>query len=348
MRPETTPMAMVTRPHVIEFIQREIPPLSCDEVLLDVGACAICGSDLHLYHDRHPFVSLPSAIGHEISGTVIETGEEVKRFKAGDSVVVEPVITCGRCEACLKGMYHLCEDISFHYRKGQGGFTRYFVARERWLHPVPAGVDLDLASLAEPLAVVIHAIDRAGIKAGDSVCIYGDGPIGLLLTAALSETLTDRVFVVGHRENRLELAREMGAALTLNSYTASPGEIRKRILEEPGGKGAAAAFEAVGKRDALQDILPLLAKGGTLVLLGLHPNTPVPVDVNLIIQGELTIKGSQGYCWDFPEALRLLKASQGRLRPLITHTFPLARLQEAFELLSQREEKTAKIIIHPA
>jgi len=348
MKTDTTPMAMVTRPRIVEFARREVPShLSGDEVLIEVNACAICGSDLHIFHDRHPFVTLPSAIGHEISGTVIKTGETVRKLHKGNLVAVEPVIACGRCEACLKGRYHLCENIRFHYREGQGGFSRYFVARERWLHSVPDGIDSDLAALAEPLAVALHAIDKAILKTGDPICIFGDGPIGLLLAAALRVTLTDNIFLVGHRKNRLEMARALGAAYAFDGRALESKEIRNRILEETGGQGARAAFEAVGSGTAIREALRVLGKGGTLVLLGLHGEPEIEVDLNLVIRKELRVRGTQGYCWDFPAALKLLKAHSRLFSSLITHTFSLSELQKAFELLSRREEKTGKILIHP-
>jgi len=348
MKTDTTPMAMVTRPRTVEFAQREIPShLSGDEVLIEVKACAICGSDLHIFHDRHPFVSLPSAIGHEISGTVIETGETVRRLQKGNLVAVEPVIVCGRCEACLRGRYHLCENIRFQYREGQGGFSRYFVARERWLHPVPDGIDPDLAALAEPLAVALHAIDKASLKTGDPVCIFGDGPIGLLLAAVLRVTLTDQILLVGHRENRLEMAPELGAAHLFNGRAASSEEIQSRILEETEGQGVRTVFEAVGSGTVIREALQVLGKGGAAVLLGLHEKTMVAIDLNLMIRKELHVRGTQGYCWNFPYALKLLKSHPRLFATLITHVYPLAELQKAFKLLSRREEKTGKILIHP-
>lgn len=346
-RLRNTVMAMVTHLRTVEFVSREIPRPAGDEVLLKVEACAICGSDLHVFHDRHPFVSLPSAIGHEISGTVVETGDEIRGLQEGDLVVVEPVISCGRCVACLRGRYHLCENITFHYREGQGGFAQFFMARERWLHPVPDGVDPDLAALAEPLAVVLHAIGKAGLKTGDPVCIFGDGPIGLLLTAALQVTLTDRIFMVGHRSTRLDMARELGAMDVWNSRIVAPEEIRARILDKTDGQGANGVFEATGSETALRVSLSTLKKGGTAVLLGLHEGNAKGIDANIIIQKELSVRGSQGYCWDFPAAMRLLNSHPHVFGSLITHTLSLKRLQKAFEILSEREEKTGKIIIRP-
>ncbi len=347
MRPEWTPMAMVTNPGIITFVEKRIPPLSANEVLIKVAACAICGSDRHLFHGRHPFVSLPTALGHEISGTIVQVGEQVRSFKEGDPVVVEPVITCGRCGPCQGGRYHLCENISFHYRNGQGGFTRYFVAEARWVHPVPPGVDLELAALAESLAVALHAIHKANLKAGDPVCVFGDGPLGLLLAVVLRETLTRQIFLVGHRDNRLEMGRRLGFRGIFNGLKVSPREIQADVLKETQGEGVAATFEATGKMVAFQNALALLRKGGTMVLLGLPETPTTPMDVGLVIRRELVVRGSQGYCWDFPGALKLLKAAPDAFRPLITHSFPLKELQKALELLSKRKEKTVKILIHP-
>ena len=138
--PKTRPMAIVTSPGIIEFQDRPLPTLGPDEVQIKVKAVSICGSDLHIFKGAHPAAPLPVPAGHEIAGEVEKVGNSVNKLKPGDRVAIEPVIVCEECYFCQRGEYSLCENISFQYRKGQGGFTPLFIAREKWVHPLPANL----------------------------------------------------------------------------------------------------------------------------------------------------------------------------------------------------------------
>src|SRR3989304_4417140 len=133
-------MAFVTAPGTVEFRERRLPSLQSNQVLVKVKAASICGSDLHIFKGKHPSAPLPAAVGHELCGEIIRVGREVARVQEGDRVAIQPVIVCGKCHFCQRGEYHLCLNISFQYRQGQGGFTPYLVAEERWVHKVPANL----------------------------------------------------------------------------------------------------------------------------------------------------------------------------------------------------------------
>ena len=146
----------------MEIRESSLPKLGPKDVLIRTAYSAICGSDMHLYHNRHPFVKAPSTIGHELSGTVAAVGQDVSSVQVGDAVVPEPILVCGGCRQCLQGNYHMCEHVSYGYRKGQAGFGDYYICEERWAHKIPQGVALDSAALTEPLSVAIHAAEKAG------------------------------------------------------------------------------------------------------------------------------------------------------------------------------------------
>lgn len=336
------PMAFVSAPGRIEFQEKRLAPLSTKEVLIRVKACAICGSDLHIFAGRHPSAPLPMAIGHELSGRVLETGEEVSEVRPGDRVVVEPVITCGRCPFCRKGEYHLCSHISFQYRKGQGGFAPYFVADENWVHPLPAGISYEEGALIEPLSVAVHAAKKAHLQPGHTVAIFGAGAVGLLLLLLSRLSGVVDVFVTDVREARLKKAKALGASEVIHGQTE---DAVQKILGMPSQLGVDRAFEAVGLESTLVQCLQVLKKGGSAVVLGLFEEQQVRIPANLFIQREISLLGSQGYCWDFQTALKLVNKGLVNLKELTTHILPISSLLEGFELLRNPESEAIKVVI---
>ena len=337
------PMAFVTAPGRVEFKNRILPSLKDDDVLIKVKACSICGGDLHLYKGKHPFAQLPMAIGHEISGAVIKRGRDVRKVSPGDRVAIEPVITCGQCYFCLRGEYHLCQNIAYQYSIGQGGFTPYFVVSENRVHRLPDFISYEEGSLLEPLAVAVHAVRKAEVERGQSAAIFGAGGIGLFLLQALKAAACGEVFIVDVLRHRLNTALSLGANLAINVSEENPVET---IFRETKGLGVDRSFEAVGLEKTLRQSAESLKKGGICVLLGLFEN-PLEVNfpVNLFAQREIQIRGSRGYCGDFQVALELLEKKKVRLKPIISHQFPLGSLEQAFEILLDPNSQANKVVI---
>jgi L-iditol 2-dehydrogenase len=336
------PMAMVFAPGRVEYVDREVAEPGPGQVLIRTRAVSICGSDVHTFHGKHPFAPLPAALGHELAGEVAGLGPETGRFKIGDRVVLEPVIICGACEFCLRGDYHLCRDISFHHRRGQGAFTPYFVADEAWVHPLPDSISFEEGALVEPLAVAVHAVGRVRLKRGDSVAVFGAGAIGLLVLMLVRLSGAGDVFSLDVQDFRLKKALELGAT---GVFDNRDGEAVAKILDRTGGLGVEAAFEAVGLPQTLHQALAILKKGGTAVMVGLMSQTEATVPANIFVAKEITLKGSQGYCRDFRTALKLIESGDVDLKPIITHTFPPDRLQEAFDRLTESGSGAVKVVI---
>jgi 2-desacetyl-2-hydroxyethyl bacteriochlorophyllide A dehydrogenase len=337
------PMAVVTAPGKVEFINRTLPALGANDVLLRVKASSICGGDIHLYKGKHPLASLPMAIGHEISGEVIEVGQGVSKISVGERVAVEPVIVCGECSFCLRGEYHLCQSIRYQYSAGQGGFTPYFVVPENWVHRLPDFISYEEGALLEPLAVAVHAARKAQLDLGHSTAIFGAGGIGLFLLQVVKAAGCGSVFIVDLLEQRLKTALFLGASLAIDPAREDPVE---RIFKETESLGVDRSFEAVGLEKTLQQSAQSLKKGGICVLIGLFEDpTKVNFPVNLFVQREIQIRGSRGYCWDFQAALELIKGRQVQLKPLISHQLPLSDLPEAFEILLDPKSKANKVVI---
>jgi 2-desacetyl-2-hydroxyethyl bacteriochlorophyllide A dehydrogenase len=335
-------MVFITQPGKVEIRERPIPPLGELDVLIKVRAAALCGSDLHIYKGKHPTVSLPVPVGHEIAGEVEEVGAGVTKVKPGDRVTVEPVIICGECHYCQRGDYHLCANISFQYRQGQGGLTTDFVAPERWVHLLPNGISYPAGALIEPLAVAVHAVRLANLNIAESVAIFGAGAIGLLILQVARASGAGEVFITDIRDARLGVALELGASGAFNSSKCNAVE---KVLEQTGGLGVRRAFEAVGLEVTLAQALQSLQKGGQAVLVGLFEADSICIPANLFVQKEISLTGSQGYHWDFQRGIELVQRGDIDLEKMITHQFPLQHTQKAFETLFDQNQDAIKVVI---
>jgi threonine dehydrogenase-like Zn-dependent dehydrogenase len=339
----TYPMAFIATPGRVEFRDRTLPALHDKSVLLKVKAASICGSDLHIYKGKHPGAPLPAAIGHELSGEVLQIGKSVSKVKEGDRVALEPVVVCGECHFCRRGEYNLCLDASVQYRKGQGAFTRYFVADEAWVHKLPPGLSYEEGALVEPLAVAVHAVKRSGIRLGHSVALFGAGAIGLMIMHLAKLSGAAETFVVDVKEFRLERAKKLGASWVVNALQEEPVSF---ILGHTDGFGVDRAFEAVGTERTLLDTIKAIKKGGTAIVLGVFEDQEVRIPANIIGPREITVKGSAGFCWDFQDALNLVAGGAVNLREMVmTDTLPLADLQKGFDLLMDPHSQSVKVVI---
>lgn len=341
--PKTRPMAIITAPGVIEFQDRLLPAPGPDDVQIRVKAVSICGSDLHLFKGAHPAAPLPVPAGHEIAGEVETVGGNVRKVKPGDRVAIEPVVVCGACYFCLRGEYSLCETISFQYRQGQGGFTPQFIAHEKWVHLLPDNISYDEGALVEPLSVALHAVKKSHLTVGESSAIFGAGAIGLLLLMLIKTTGGGDVFIVDVQNHRLQKALEFGAAAAFNNLEVNSVE---QIIQRTNGLGVERAFEAVGINLTAVQALQSLKKGGVAVLLGIFEKPEISLPANLFVQKEISLTGSQGYCWDFQGALKLLDDQRINLKPLITHKVPLSRVQDAFDLVMDPKQEAIKVVVN--
>jgi 2-desacetyl-2-hydroxyethyl bacteriochlorophyllide A dehydrogenase len=336
------PMATVPAPGSIEFVDFPVAAPSPTQVLIKTKAVSICGSDIHTYRGTHPFAPLPAAIGHELSGEIVEIGREVSKFQPGDRVVLEPVIVCGACVFCRQGDYNLCANISFHHREGKGAFIPYFVADQDWVHKLPNGVSFEEGALVEPLAVALHALKRAHMKPGQNVAVFGAGPVGIMIVMVVRRAGAGDIFSVDIQDFRLRKAKEHGATEVLDN---AEGDAPEAIAQMTDHLGVDVAFEVVGMQLTLIQSLRALRKGGTAVIVGLFSEPDVVIPSNIFVQKEITLSGSQGYCRDFQAALKLLEEGDIDLGSLITHRLPISSLQKGFHLLTDPDAETMKVVI---
>jgi 2-desacetyl-2-hydroxyethyl bacteriochlorophyllide A dehydrogenase len=335
-------MAVITRPGVVEFHQKTLAALQDDEVLIRVRAAAICGSDLHLYNGRHPSAALPVSAGHEAAGEVLEVGKTVTKHKAGDRVTIEPVIACGKCVHCKRGNYNLCLQVSFQYRKGQGTFSPFFIVQEDRAFRLPDHLSYEEGALVEPLSVAMHAVKKSGLGLGQTSAVFGAGAIGILVSMLARQTSGIGSIICDIHPFRLQKALALGAQLAINSREQDPVET---IVAITGQLGVDKSFEAVGLEGTLIQALQVLKRGGNATLLGIFEEIENKLPVNLFVQREISLSGSQGYCWDFQDSLSLLDSGSIDLKPLITHTLPLDELGRGFEIFSNPNNESIKVII---
>lgn len=336
--------AVFNGPDRIDLEERPVPTPGPEEVLVEVTHCGICGTDLHLGLDGW---ARPGSIGgHEYTGHVVAVGAKVEDRAIGTPVVGGPPPRCGVCRACRAGRPSLCRRRDTPGRSGrQGAFARYLRVPSSQLLPLPPGLDLRVAALTEPLAVALHALTVSGIAPGDRAAVFGFGPIGQLLLAALVDRGFRDVVVIEPRPARRDLARALGAGAVLR-----PDEVEVPTLAEPERLDPSpvdVAFECSGNRSAMEAGLARLDRGGTLVLVGSGVEPP-RLDPNRIVLNELRVAGS--YCYDadgFPVALELLASGRLPVELLIEpEDVPLAGLHEAMHRVATGE-LAAKVIVTP-
>jgi len=335
-------MAMVHTAGTAVLVEREIPKPGNTEVLIAIKATSVCGGDLHIYKGKHPSAPLPMSLGHELAGEVIEAGEGVTTVHIGDRVTVEPVIVCGDCPPCRSGLYGYCDNLSYHYRKGQGAMADYFVVDQRYVYKLPEHLSYEGGALIEPLAVAVHAVKRAKIGLGDKVVIIGAGPIGILIAAVSKAAGAREIIISDISEARLQMAAVMGATRTANSRNDSVVDV---VREVTGGRGIGKSFECAGREETFVQAISCLCKGGTATMVGIFEQPTIQIPASIFVSQEIIVQGSQGYCWDFDTALALTSTLD--LEKLVSHVFPLADVDKAMKAALDPNEKAVKIILKP-
>lgn len=335
-------IGQVTMPYKVEFIRRGEPRPAPGQLVVRIVSSAICGSDLHIFKGKHPSAPLPVTIGHEFSGDVAAVGEGVSAFRPGDRVTVEPVVACGVCQACRRGEYGYCENISFTYRDGDGAMARFIAVRASNAYKLPDTLSYNAGALIEPLAVAVHAVRRARPALGERVAVIGAGAIGLLITALCHQSGVRDIAVADLSANRLRLASDYGASLTINP---ADRDFDRAIAQWTNGAGVDKSFECVGLESTFRQAMLCLRKNGLATVLGIFEKAEIAIPATRFITHEIRVQGSQGYCWDFPAALGV--AAELGLERLITHEFPLERLQDALETCLDNRSGAVKVLLHP-
>lgn len=332
----------------------EEPKIEKGKVKIKVEWAGICGTDLHEYaagpifipvKDPHPLSGdkAPVILGHEFCGRVVEVGEGVTKVKEGDPVVVEPILRCGKCPACLKGKYNLCEQLGFHgLSGGGGGFSEYTVVDEYMVHKMPEGLSFEQGALVEPAAVALHAVRMSKLKPGDKAAVFGTGPIGLLVIEALKAAGAAEIYAVEVSKERLQKAKELGATAVINPREEDP--VQK--LHELTGGGVDVAFEVTGVPAVLQQAIDSTSFEGETVIVSIWEKE-AGIQPNNIVLKERNVKGIIAYRDIFPAVMELMKRGYFPAEKLVTKRIKLEEIvTEGFETL-MNEKDQVKILVKP-
>jgi L-idonate 5-dehydrogenase len=322
--------------------EHDRPSITPQGVLIRVRAGGICGSDLHYYFEgrngdfaiREPFVP-----GHEVSGEVFQVGAEVTRVAAGQRVAIHPGRNCGRCFACRDGRGNLCRNVFFmgsasRFPHMQGGFADYVLVDESQCHAVSPDLSFATAAFAEPLAVALHAVERAGPILGRLVLITGAGPIGLLVLLAARRAGAETICITDILDEPLALARQIGADMTINVGQGG-GSLEQEIQRTAGFE---VAFEISGNPAGLATCLEAVRPGATVVQVGTLPPGKFPVAGNLVMAKEIDLRGAMRFDREFAHSVACLDRGLIDVKPLLTASVPAEEASAAFDLAKQRNK----------
>jgi threonine dehydrogenase-like Zn-dependent dehydrogenase len=328
----------------IEIIEMAEPDIKKNQAMIEVKACGICGSDLHIY-EWEPFirwVPLPRVIGHEVAGTVSKVGEEVREFEQGDRVVADTWSGCGNCYFCRLGRFNHC---LYQVRLGQhvdGGMARYVTVPVNSLYKIPEGLDFPEATVIEPLGVMLRAFERCDMKPGDDIAIIGPGPIGLLGVMLAKASGASTIIVSGLKEDRerLQYAKRFGGI----PVNVEEENLKDKAIDLTHGRGVDIVMDVSGGKHSLAEAIDIVKPGGQIGVIGLSPEGPLRP--HLIVDKEITIHGSfrrQPSTWH--RAIKLVANEVINTKPVITHVLPLERADEGFQTLLRKEG--LKVILVP-
>jgi len=318
------------------------PVLSINEVLIQVKYGGICGSDLFVTSGRHPRIKPQTIIGHEFSGEIVKIKSKNKNIdlNVGDRVATKPTISCGHCEACEQGLYHVCRNLRFLGVDFDGGFAEYVKVPIENIIKVSNKVPYEEIALVEPLAVAVHAVRRSNFKVGDEAIILGGGPIGLLIASVLKISGASKIMISEINPFRLKMIENLGF-IPINPIKE---EIETVVQNLTRGKGADILFEAVGIPTTSKQLVKLTKIHGEIVIVGMFKE-PTKVDLQELGFKEQRITGIRVYTKeDFKKAVKLIENKKINVKSFITHKLKLSEVEKGMEMMRNKSD-SLKILL---
>lgn len=338
--------AYLVRPGTIELQNVPQPEPGPGQVLVKVRVVGICGSDIHYYEEgRIGDITMtdPLIMGHEFSGEVVGLGHGVTGLTVGQRVAVEPAIHCGHCDLCLEGHPNLCRHIRFMSTPpDQGALSEYVVVRPDQCFPMPDSFTFADGAMLEPLGVAMHTLRLAKVRLGDSVAVIGCGTIGLLTLQMAKASGATEIIATDLLDDRLELARRLGATQTINVSQADPAE----VIGVRGGQGGVdVAFEAAGAFEAPAQAARLARNGGSVMLIGIPSDDRIEMPAGISRRKGLTVKLVRRMKHTYPRAMRVVQAGLADVRSLVTHRYGLDQVNDAFRLVAKTGDGVIKAMV---
>jgi 2-desacetyl-2-hydroxyethyl bacteriochlorophyllide A dehydrogenase len=334
--------AVMTAPGKIELRAVADAVAGPGQVLMRIQRIGICGSDVHVYRGKHPFVDYPVIQGHEFSAVVEAVGEGVSGIKRGMKVTATPQLVCGTCRPCRKGRFNVCEKLIVRGFRAPGVAQDLQVTEADKIVILPDSFTPDQGALVEPVAVAVHSSGRAGDLKGHNVVVLGAGPIGNLVAQGCRRRGAKKVLIVDMSDFRLEAARQSGIEAVSNAGKESLAEAVERVFC---GEGFDVAFEAAGSEAAMGQAITAIDKGGTIVVVGVFEKKPA-IDMARVGEHEILMIGSMMY-WrpDYETAVSWIADGAIRTEPLCSRHFPLENYIDAYHYIDEQGDKAMKIFI---
>jgi L-iditol 2-dehydrogenase len=330
------------------FILQDLPVPACGprEVLIQVAACGICGSDVHGFDGSSGRRIPPIVMGHEAAGVVEEIGSEVAGWKKGDRVTFDSTVSCGACWYCRRGEINLCDNrrvlgVSCGEYRRHGAFAEFVAVPQRILYRIPPNLTYEQAAMVEAVSIAVHAVERTPLTLNASVAVIGAGMIGLLVVQVLRARGCGEIIAVDLDEGKLKLASRFGATQTVN---VSGLDLEGKSLRFHSGVDA--AFEVVGLPATVRIAIDSVRKGGSVTLVGnLKPQVELPLQA--VVTRELTLIGTCGSAGEYPACLELIASGKVNVTDFISATPPLAEGAQWFERLYAGEKGLMKVLLKP-
>ncbi len=342
----------LTQYRQLQLVDLPVPRAAPDEVLIQVAACGICGSDVHGYDGSTGRRVPPLVMGHEAAGVIAALGEAVHDYAVGERVTLDSTLSCGTCRFCKMGAVNLCDrrevlGVSCGDYRRNGAFAEYVTVPARIVYRLPDTLGFAEAAMIEAVSVALHAVSLTAPEQGSTALVVGAGMIGLLILQSLRIAGCKKILVLDLDSGRLELAKRLGADQVLQSGRAtSCDEIAEQVRSFTDGYGADIVLEAVGGAATVQASIAVARKGATVTLVGnLAPEIPLPLQS--VVTRQIRLQGSCASAGEYPQAIELMASKAIDVTPMLSAVAPLTEGPRWFERLYAHEANLMKVVLTP-
>ena len=339
---------LLTEYKKMEVTDVDEPEVGDDDVLIQVEACGICGSDIHGYDGSTGRRIPPLVMGHEAAGVVVASGANVDDLPEGTRVTFDSMVSCGKCDFCGSGNRNLCDNrmvlgVSCGDYRRHGAFAERISVPRRIVYRLPDSLPFEHAALVEAVSVAVHAANVTPVSLGDTAVVIGTGMIGLLTIQAIRAAGASQVIAVDLNDKRLAVAKELGADVILRGDQVDvPSEIQKLT----GGRGADVALEVVGATPTVKTAIESVRKGGNVTLVG-NVSPTIELPLQSVVTREISLHGTCGCNGEYPECIDLMNRGIINVAPLITAKISLADSPQWFQRLYDGDSEQMKVVVTP-
>lgn len=332
----------------LEVTDVDEPLMTYEDVLIQVEACGICGSDIHGYDGSTGRRIPPLVMGHEAAGIVVSVGASVDDLVPGDRVTFDSMVSCGRCEFCRAGRQNLCNHrrilgVSCGEYRRHGAFAERIAVPRRIVYRLPNEMPFEHAALVEAVSVAVHAVGVTPVKLGDTAIVVGAGMIGLLTIQAVKAAGASRVIAIDVNEKRLRVAKDLGAT---DVYNSKECDVPTTVRELTEGRGADVALEVVGATETVTTAIESVRKGGHVTLVG-NVSPTIQLPLQSVVTREISLQGTCGCNGEYPQCIDLMRSGAINVAPLITAQITLNDGPEWFKRLHAGDPDQMKVVVRP-